>query len=73
MALALFTDAHRKNCKCDHKHNSRTSEYDERKKGSARCEYPIFVRNALGYSSGKITRSRWEQRSNRPEHRERQN
>jgi hypothetical protein len=40
--LALYR-RHRSECKGQHPHNLRTSEYDERKKGWKRCECPIFV------------------------------
>ena len=47
MSLALYR-RHRLNCKGGHTHNSRTSEYDERKKNWRRCECPIFVSGTLG-------------------------
>ena len=44
--LALYR-RHRQNCKASHSHNSRSSEYDERKKGWKRCECPIFASGTL--------------------------
>ena len=44
--LALYR-RHRQNCKGDHAHNTRSSEYDERKKGWKRCECPIFASGTL--------------------------
>jgi hypothetical protein len=46
MAIAMYR-RHRQYCKGGHAHNTRTSEYDERKKGWRRCECPIFVSGTL--------------------------
>ena len=46
--LSPCTRRRRLNCKGGHTHNSRTSEYDERKKNWRRCECPIFVSGTLG-------------------------
>jgi hypothetical protein len=45
--LALYR-RHRRECKGQHPHNLRTSEYDERTKGWKRCEGPIFASGSLG-------------------------
>lgn len=58
MPLALYR-RHRLNCKGKHPHNSRTSEYDERKKNWRRCECPIFVSGTLGRDFRQNT-GRWQ-------------
>jgi integrase len=57
--LALYR-RHRQNCKGNHKHNSRTSEYDERKKGWRRCECPIFVSGTLAGHFDRQNTGKWE-------------
>jgi integrase len=59
MALALYR-RHRRDCKAAHAEESRTSEYDERKKGWRRCECPIFVSGSLGRKFRRQTTGRWE-------------
>ena len=54
MSLALYR-RHRQECKGGHRHNSRTSEYDERKKDWKRCECPIFVSGSLARLSSVRT------------------
>ena len=43
--LALYR-RHRQNCKGDHAHNTRSSEYDERKKAESVANAHICVRDA---------------------------
>jgi hypothetical protein len=59
MALALYR-RHRKECKAGHRHNLRTSEYDERKKGWKRCECPIFVSGSLAQIFKRYNTGHWE-------------
>src|ERR1700728_3349485 len=51
---------HRQNCKGRHAHNTRTSEYDERKKGWDRCECPIFVSGSLSQICKRQNTAVWE-------------
>jgi hypothetical protein len=46
MAFAMYR-RHRKACKGSHPHNSRSSEYGERKKVYRKCECPIFISGRL--------------------------
>src|ERR1039458_1576066 len=57
--LALYR-RHRLNCKGRHPHNSRTSEYDERKKGWRRCECPIYASGTLHGNAKRQNTGRWE-------------
>jgi integrase len=57
--LALYR-RHRQNCKGNHKHNSRSSEYDERKKGWSRCECPIFASGTLDKVAKRQNTGQWE-------------
>lgn len=59
MPLALYR-RHRQNCKAAYKHNTRTSEYDERKKGRPRCECPIFVSGSLQREFRRHNTGQWE-------------
>lgn len=59
MPLALYR-RHRLECKGGHPHNSRTSEYDERKKGWKRCECPIFVSGTISGTFRQQNGGRWE-------------
>ncbi len=59
MSLALYR-RHRLNCKGGHTHNSRTSEYDERKKNWRRCECPIFASGTLGGDFRRHNTGRWQ-------------
>ena len=58
-AAALYR-RHRQECKGGHPHNSRTSEYDERKKGWKRCECPIFVSGTLHRKFRRNNTGQWE-------------
>ena len=51
---------HRQYCKGGHAHNTRTSEYDERKKGWRRCECPIFVSGTLQDQFKRQNSGQWE-------------
>jgi len=57
--LALYR-RHRQECKGGHPHNSRTSEYDERKKGWKRCECPIFASGTLHRKFKRANTGQWE-------------
>jgi integrase len=59
MALALY-QRHRQQCKGGHPHNSRSSEYDERKRGWKRCECPIFVSGTLKGEFKRQNSCQWE-------------
>jgi len=51
---------HRQNCKGRHPHNDRSTEYDERKKGWARCECPIFASGTLQGAFRRQNTGEWE-------------
>src|ERR1035441_6599899 len=51
---------HRQNCKGHHAHNARSSEYDERKRGWARCECPVFVSGTLQGVFKRQNTGEWE-------------
>jgi integrase len=59
MSLALYR-RHRQQCKTGHPHNTRTSEYDERKKGFRRCECPIFASGTLSGTFKRQNSGHWE-------------
>src|SRR6266700_5771251 len=59
MPLALYR-RHRQECKGGHPHNSRTSEYEERKKGWRRCECPIFASGSLNRTFMRHNTGQWE-------------
>src|ERR1035441_408466 len=59
MPLALYR-RHRLNCKGNHPHNKRSSEYDERKKNWRRCECPIFASGTLGKDFRRQNTGRWQ-------------
>src|ERR1039457_4552532 len=65
MSLALYR-RHRRDCKGGHPQNSRTSEYDERKRGWARCECPIFVSGTLQGTCKRQNTGRWQWEDARP-------
>ena len=65
MALVLYR-RHRRDCKAAHPEESRTSEYDERKKGWRRCECPIFVSGTLLGKFKRQNTGQWEWDSARP-------
>jgi integrase len=59
MPLALYR-RHRQECKGGHPHNSRTSEYEERKKGWKRCECPVFASGTLKKTFQRHNTGQWE-------------
>ena len=65
MPLALYR-RHRRDCKGGHTENLRTSEYDERKRGWARCECPIFVSGTLQGTFKRQNTGRWQWADARP-------
>lgn len=64
MPLALYR-RHRRHCKAGHSEESRTSEYDERKKGWKRCECPIFLSGTLRGLFKRYNGGQWEWESAR--------
>jgi len=65
MPVALYR-RHRQNCKRGHEHNTRSSEYDERKKGWKRCECPIFVSGTLQGTFKRENTGQWEWEAAKP-------
>ncbi len=65
--MLSFYRRHRQNCKGNHAHNSRSSEYDERKKGWQRCECPIFVSGTLQGTFIRQNTGQWEWENARSE------
>jgi integrase len=59
MSLSLYR-RHRRDCKAAHPEESRSSEYDERKKGWKRCECPIFTSGTLRGTFKRQNTGRWE-------------
>ena len=59
MPIALYR-RHRQSCKAGHQHNSRTSEYDERKKNWKRCACPIFASGSLNGIFKRQNTGHWE-------------
>ena len=71
MALNLYR-RHRRNCKAEREHNSRSGEFEERQKGWKRCDCPIFASGALSrrfrrqsteritWDDAKIVAAAWE-------------
>jgi integrase len=51
---------HRQLCKGDHPHNSRSSEYDERKKAWRKCECPIFISGSLNGTFRRHNSGKWQ-------------
>lgn len=59
MVLSLYR-RHRRDCKANHPEESRTHEYDERKKGYRRCDCPIFASGTLQKKFRRKTTGQWE-------------
>ena len=59
MALNLYR-RHRRDCKAGHPEESRSGEFDERKKGWKRCSCPIFAAGTLQGKFLRQTTGRWE-------------
>jgi hypothetical protein len=57
--LSLYR-RHRRECKGQHPHDQRTSEYEERKKGWKRCECPVFASGTLGKHFKRYNTGQWE-------------
>lgn len=57
--LSLYR-RHRRHCKGGHSHDTRSSEYDERKKGWKRCECPIFISGTLKGNFKRENSGQWE-------------
>jgi integrase len=57
--LALYR-RHRRECKAGHPEESRSSEYDERKKGWKRCDCPIVASGTLNRKFRRQTTGQWE-------------
>ena len=58
-ALAPYR-RHRQECEGGHPQNSRTSEFEERKKGWRRCECPIFASGTLRKKFKRHNTGQWE-------------
>ena len=59
MALSLYR-RHRRDCKSGHVEDSRSREFDERKKGWRRCDCPIFVSGTLARRFHRESTGHWE-------------
>jgi site-specific recombinase XerD len=59
MALSLYR-RHRRDCKSGHVEDSRSGEFDERKKGWRRCDCPIFVSGTLARKFHRESTGHWE-------------
>jgi integrase len=59
MALNLYR-RHRRDCKAGHPEESRSGEFDERKKGWKRCSCPIFASGTLQGKFRRQTTGQWE-------------
>jgi integrase len=57
--LALYR-RHRRECKAGHLEDSRSSEYDERKKGWKRCDCPVIASGSLAKKFRRQTTGQWE-------------
>jgi integrase/recombinase XerD len=59
MALNLYR-RHRRDCKAGHLEESRSGEFEERKKNWKRCDCPIFASGTLSRKFRRQTTGRWE-------------
>jgi integrase len=59
MALSLYR-RHRRDCKSGHAEDSRSGEFDERKKTWKRCDCPIFVSGTLLRRFRRQSTGQWE-------------
>jgi len=59
MSLHLYR-RHRRDCKAGHAEDSRTGEFEERKKGFKRCDCPIFGAGTIGGKRSRKTTGQWE-------------
>lgn len=59
MPLTLYR-RHRRECKSSHPEDSRTYEYDERRRGYKRCDCPIFVTGTLQGKRHRQSTGQWE-------------
>src|SRR5216683_7750259 len=59
MALNLYR-RHRRDCKAGHPEESRSGEFDERRKGWKRCSCPIFASGTLQGKFRRQTTGQWE-------------
>jgi integrase len=59
MALAMYR-RHRQLCKGGHVHNSRSSEYDERRKPWRKCECQIFISGSLQGAFRRYNSGKWQ-------------
>jgi hypothetical protein len=59
MALNLCR-RHRRDCKASHSEESRSGEFEERKKGWKRCDCPIFASGTLSGKFRRQTTGQWE-------------
>lgn len=59
MGLSLYR-RHRRDCKAGHSEESRSGEFEERKKGWNRCDYPIFASGSLNEIFKRQSTGKWE-------------
>ena len=59
MALSLYR-RHRRDCKAGHPEDSRSGEFEERKKIWKRCDCPIFVSGTLSRNYQRKSTEQWE-------------
>jgi integrase len=59
VALTLYR-RHRSECKAAHRHNSFSTEFEERKRGWKRCECPIFLSGTLQKKFRRHSTNLWE-------------
>jgi integrase len=59
MALNLYR-RHRRDCKAEYPEDSRTCEFDERKKGWKRCACPIFASGTVAGCFRRQSTGKWE-------------
>src|SRR5260370_8708913 len=59
MALTLYR-RHRRDCNAGHPEESRSGEFDERKKSWRRCSCPIFASGTLQRKFRRQTTGQWE-------------
>jgi integrase len=59
MGLSLYR-RHRRDCKAGHSEESRSGEFEERKKGWKRCDCPIFASGSLNKIFKRQSTGKWE-------------
>jgi hypothetical protein len=59
VALHLYR-RHRRDCKAGHPEDSRTGEFEERRKGFKRCDCPIFAAGTINGRRKRQSTAQWE-------------